>query len=229
MGSQGIGVTFFPNLAAIKQKHKEFFPCGSISKDAGASHRALVQEYIKRPLLVKRSKFDARVYMFVASSDPWIVFYHQGYLRRSLAPYDANSRDRKVYLTNTHFQSMRKGFKLSDHIWSFKDLGEYLWKRGRTGRHYVSSVLDPYIKQVALFVFHSAKARLKRRKGSFHIFGLDFMIDSAYRVHFIEVCRTGILLLPPTPHPATASHFLYTCRLISAPLSLLTKTRRLVN
>jgi hypothetical protein len=120
-----------------------------------------------------------------------------------------------VYLTNTHFQSMKEGFKLSEvrppppppnapfqHIWTFEMLQGYLTRNGLTGAHYVDAVLQPYIKRVGNFVFQSAKAKLKRRKGtclrgqsahprdgrsgSFHIFGLDFMIDDRFRVHLIE-------------------------------------------
>ena len=65
------------------------------------------------------------------------MFYHEGYLRRSLSPYVANSKDRKVYLTNTHFQSMKQGFSLKNHIWRFDTFQEWLAGHGaRTGAHY---------------------------------------------------------------------------------------------
>jgi hypothetical protein len=97
------------------QKQPKFFPCSK--RDWKATERFLVQEYIEKPLLLKKSKFDVRVYMNIASSNPFLVFYHEGYLRRALAVYTPMSRDRRVYLTNTHFQSMKKDFKLSEHIW----------------------------------------------------------------------------------------------------------------
>ena len=55
-----------------------------------------------------------------------------------------------------------------------------------TGAHYVSTVLDSAIKKALLFNFMSARDELVRRKGSYHLFGLDFMIDDQLRVHFIE-------------------------------------------
>ena len=54
-----------------------------------------------------------------------------GYLRRSLTDYSSSSKDRKVYLTNTHFQSMKAGFKLSEHIWTFQALQDYLTQEGK--------------------------------------------------------------------------------------------------
>ena len=39
-----------------------------------------------------------RVYLLLASSDPWMAFYREGYLRRSLHAYTPDSKDRAVYL-----------------------------------------------------------------------------------------------------------------------------------
>ena len=183
-GSQGQGITFHQDVTSVMRKVPQFFPCQK--RTWSSTQRYLVQEYLEKPLLLKQSKFDVRVYMLVASAQPYLVFYHEGYLRRALAKYDPASKDRKVYLTNTHFQSMKKGFKLSDHIWPFKTLQEYLYDSKRTGGHYIETMLNPYIKKVALFIFHTARHKFIKRKGSFHIFGIDFMIDANWHVWFIE-------------------------------------------
>jgi len=184
-GSQGQGITFHDNVDDIQGKRPNFFPCAD-RKSLPATERALVQQYIQQPLLLYKCKFDVRVYMLIASSDPWMVFYHPGYLRRALWPYTPNSKDRKVYLTNTHFQSMKSGFKLSDHIWSFDAFQGYLSDKKITGAHYIDSMLNPYILSVAQYVFKSAVHKMTARRGSFQIFGLDFMIDQDFHVHFIE-------------------------------------------
>jgi len=183
-GSQGQGITFHSEVNSVMNKVPQFFPC-KVS-EWKPTERYLVQEYLEKPLLLKKSKFDVRVYMLIASSNPFLVFYHEGYLRRALAEYEPMSKDRKVYLTNTHFQSMKKGFKLSDHIWPFSMMQDHLREHDKTGAHYVETMLNPYIKKVALLIFQSARKKFKKRKGTFHIFGIDFMIDANYHTWFIE-------------------------------------------
>ena len=34
--------------------------------------------------------------------------------------YKADSTEKGVFLTNTHFQSLEEGFELGDHIWGFE-------------------------------------------------------------------------------------------------------------
>ncbi len=60
----------------------------------GRVRRSLVaQKYITNPLLLDfNNKFDFRLYMLVASTNPTIVYYHDGFLRVSLNTYDKFSK-----------------------------------------------------------------------------------------------------------------------------------------
>ena len=58
----------------------------------------LAQHYVHNPLTLDRqNKFDFRMYMLIASVDPLIVFYHDGFLRVSLETY--NSTDTSKVLS----------------------------------------------------------------------------------------------------------------------------------
>jgi len=61
----------------------------------GQRPRSLVaQKYVSNPLLLdKQNKFDFRIYMLVASVNPLIVYYHDGFLRVSLSKYDKHSKE----------------------------------------------------------------------------------------------------------------------------------------
>jgi len=63
----------------------------------------IAQKYITNPLLLDlNNKFDMRVYMLISSTNPLIVFYHDGYLRVSINSFDKHSNDvREILLKNS--------------------------------------------------------------------------------------------------------------------------------
>ena len=53
-----------------------------------------------------QKKFDLRIYFLIASIDPLIVLYHDGYLRVALDAYNSNINDtnKRGHLTNAKIQ-----------------------------------------------------------------------------------------------------------------------------
>ena len=59
----------------------------------------LAQTYISNPLLLDlNNKFDFRVYMLIASTNPLIVYYHDGAVKASLSTYDKTSTEVRTYI-----------------------------------------------------------------------------------------------------------------------------------
>ncbi len=82
------------NLTTFAKSHyKDGAMCGT-------ENRSLIaQGYVNNPLLLDRNnKFDFRVYMLIASTNPFIVYYHDGFIKVSLNSYEKSSNDvRKIY------------------------------------------------------------------------------------------------------------------------------------
>lgn len=58
----------------------------------------LAQAYVSNPLLLDmNNKFDFRVYMLIASTNPLIVYYRDGLLKASLYSYEKNSTEVSSY------------------------------------------------------------------------------------------------------------------------------------
>ena len=60
----------------------------------------VIQKYIENPLLIENKKFDIRCYAMVVSTDPYILLFKHGYVRRALETYKVDSEDRFVHLVN---------------------------------------------------------------------------------------------------------------------------------
>lgn len=82
------GVVLFDNLqeAEIKKTFDSGRKCGE-----AFSQSIVMQKYISDPLLFDGHKFDFRVYLLIASTNPLIAFYHDGFLRLSLYYYKKDS------------------------------------------------------------------------------------------------------------------------------------------
>ncbi len=48
----------------------------------------IIQKYLHNPLLTKGKKFDLRVYVLIASADPFVVLFQEGFIRKCIENYD---------------------------------------------------------------------------------------------------------------------------------------------
>jgi len=187
---------------------------GSRGQNCGKVHKSLIgQTYITDPLLLDlNNKFDFRVYMLVASTNPTIVYYHDGFLRVSLKTYNKNSKDRTTHLTNTHlskniFAQAKDGkyngkteAELRDYqMWTLPELEDYLVESGKvTDPNWLTNTLRPQFQKAFVHTVRMSEKSFWKGSNVFEMFGLDFMLDSKLNLWFIE-CNSSPQLIGTSP------------------------------
>ena len=145
-GFGGDGVSIFQDLSALRAR---FGACTH-------NKEYVAQEYLSSLLLLEGRKFDVRGLLLIAGTSPYMLFHHEGYLRVSLHRFNATG-GREVHLTNSHVQSLSKGFVAEKHFWSFRQLQEYMDVHHPDNDNFVDNRLVPFIKKIGLLVVQAGE------------------------------------------------------------------------
>ncbi|CAG9335966.1 unnamed protein product [Blepharisma stoltei] len=160
----------------------------------------LAQKYIKYPFLINGKKFDFRAYMFIASMDPLIILYHDGFARITLDDYNSTSGDRSKHLTNLdvaqgfleskNVTGKEKEEALIDQGWSYQHLEEYLIENNLVKKGWMDSYLRASIKRAMFHIVRMNLSKLLKHPGVFEIMGFDFILDQNLHLWFLEANLT---------------------------------------
>lgn len=143
-GYGGEGITIHTNLSVL---HSKFALCDN-------QEQFIVQQYLPQLLLIEGRKFDVRGLVLIANANPYMLFYHEGYLRVSVEKFDGKG-GRITHLTNSHIQTQARNYSPEKHFWSFSRFQRYLDAHHATNKNFVADKLVPFIKTVGLFILQA--------------------------------------------------------------------------
>ena len=196
-GHQGKGVEPVNEVEEndIRQKYGNGTKCGKVKTTY------IVQDYIHNPLLVMGHKFDFRVYMLIASTNPVIAYYHDGFLRVSLIEYNVTKNEKGMHLTNTHQskkfleKAIEEGANETElmnfQMWNYTRLAKYLVSVGKIeSEAWIDDYLRPAFQHAMAHLIRMTQRGYYAHSSVWEMFGADFMLDEDLNLWFIE-CNSG--------------------------------------
>lgn len=152
--------------------------------------------------------------MMIASVNPLIVYYFDGFLRVSMNKYDLQSNDREVHLTNTELYKEKIKEKCLDpnskeiifnnmnceelRNFQMRTLEAFHKEMMDEGKVTDPNWLDNYLRpQFQRAFIHSAKMvhnNLYNSSNLYEMFGVDFVMDEDFNLHVIEINASPMII-----------------------------------
>lgn len=179
----------------IRAQYKNGELCGKIHNNN------IMQVAIHNPLLFNGHKADFRIPMIIASTNPMMVYYHDGFLRVSLEEFSLESEERGSFVTNIAvsqrvfdiartngtYEGKNETELRADAVWTFKTVHEHLMKTGKvTDPNWLDNYLRPEIKKMMVHLIRMSQGPFFKQSSIFEIYGLDIMLDDDLNLWFIE-------------------------------------------
>lgn len=194
---RGSGVSIFDDLE--KENFLNDFQYGNLCNKP--PENLVFQRYINNPMTVFDHKFDFRIYAFIASTNPLIVYYHDGFLRVSLNEFDIESTESSVHLTNTELakgyfsnKEFQKKMNMTEEelrnfqMWNLTKYTNYLYEHKMiNSTDWLDTYLRPKFKEAIVHLALMSRKDTITHSGYNELFGVDFMIDSDFKIWVIEV------------------------------------------
>jgi len=179
----------------IQNWYKNGTLCGKIKMNN------LIQYNVHNFLLVDSRKFHFRSYLLLASANPFIAYYHDGYARLSLNKYSQDSNDTSTFVTNIGVNLLNDEYKdwteeqIQDYTyWSFERFADYMYEIGATDDpKWLENYLRPQFMKIKIHLLRMASKGFFRKSTVFELYGMDFMMDEKLNLWFIEANTMPLL------------------------------------
>ncbi|XP_063247857.1 LOW QUALITY PROTEIN: uncharacterized protein LOC134547639 [Prinia subflava] len=194
--SRGRGIVCATRLEEVLELAQS--PTGSSSRRC----EWVVQKYVERPLTIFNTKFDIRQWFVVTDWKPLTAwFYRDCYLRFCSSSFSLCHLEPARHLCNVSIQKRYKRLQPDprlppDKIWSNTQFQAHLAQLGQADSW--QRVIVPGMKAAILNALRCAREHVGSRKGSFELFGADFLIGKDFQPWLLEINSC------PTMSPSSA-------------------------
>jgi hypothetical protein len=157
----------------------------------------VLQAYIPNPLLFYGYKFDVRVHVLIASTNPLIVYYHDGPFRISLHKFDPNSSSMEVHMANLR-EDTPPGMSEKEanflRALDMDDLATYLWEEEYIeSKDWLDTGFRYQMKKAIVHLLNATEYGFAVNSNTYEILGCDFLLDTSLNTWFIECSHdTGL-------------------------------------
>lgn len=183
--SRGRGIGCFNSLPDIR-RHCQL-------ERISPEDRYIVQKYIECPLVIKNRKFDIRQWVLVTDWNPLTVhIYDECYFRFCAEDFTLHDLSIFSHLSNNSIAKYSERFETDDvaegqgNMWSLEQFQKHLGETFGDASLWESKV-RPAIERATILSFKSAQDSIQNRKGSFDVYGLDFVLDTELNVWLLEI------------------------------------------
>lgn len=180
--------------AKIRQVYDNGKNCGKLN------YNNLMQYNVHNLLLVTNRKFGFRQYLLIASVNPLIAFFHDGYARLSLNEYKPDATDKGTFVTNIGINLKQNDLGMTPEeiqdftYWPLEKFHKYLMEQNLVSDpNWLNNYLRPEFKRVLIHLMRMAQNGFKKKSSVFEIFGVDYVMDENLDLWFIEANATPLI------------------------------------
>ena len=180
----------------------------------GGDETVLVQRYITQPYLIRKCKFDLRIYVLLTGLDPLKIYiYEEGLVRFAVNDFSLDPqliKDNRIHVTNFDVNRKSEKFNFNNedptepegHKWTLTALWKYLSSEIKHGRNRDQMDLFTVWAKIEELVIKSVlcgltsikeellpgrKKEMKSMYNFYKLFGYDIMLDSDREPQLIEI------------------------------------------